>query len=158
MKVRREKSCPEAGPIAPLSPVRSPEAGRQTQATPDRIVPVKVGPPVIIGLLGLGIPGLGQLCCAQDNKGVFLFGAALLGHWLTGGISTFVLCPISGLDAFTIARAIKNGLVIRKWTFFPGHRHFDYLRPNFIPMLICSFIFVVAVIRLLIFANGGGQD
>jgi hypothetical protein len=142
----------------PLLHVSPPEACHQARAATDFIVPVKVGAPVIIGLLGLVIPGLGQICCAQDNKGVFLFGAALLGHWLTGGISTLAICPLSGLDAFTVARAIKGGLEMRKWTFFPGHRPFDYLRPGVIPLLIWCFILTIAVIRLLIFANGGRQN
>jgi TM2 domain-containing membrane protein YozV len=59
--------------------------------------------PWLAALLSLLAPGLGQIYCGQDNKGVFLVGMALLGQWSTGGLSSWILCPAVALDAFMIA-------------------------------------------------------
>lgn len=123
-------------------------------ANPIDIAQVRAGAPGLIAALGFFVPGLGQICCAQDNKGVFLLGMAVLGHWLTGGISTLLLCPMSGLDAFMVARKIRNGSAIRKWAFYPGLGLFDRLPPRVIPMVVVCVILAITVIRIVIYAQG----
>lgn len=120
----------------------------------DLIVPVRVRRPALMAVMSLFIPGLGQIGCAQDNKGVFLMGMALLGYWLTGGIATLMLGVLSGLDAFAVSRAIQRGSVLRKWDFFPGLRLFERLPARTIPMIIVLVILILMTVRIVIFARG----
>jgi ABC-type uncharacterized transport system permease subunit len=118
------------------------------------IVPVRVKNPTLMAALSLLIPGLGQISCAQDNKGVFLMGMALLGYWLTGGIATLILCLLSSLDAFVVGRAVRRGSILRKWDFFPGVKPFEKLPARTIPLIIVLLTFALMTIRIVIFAQG----
>ncbi len=118
------------------------------------IVRVRVKSPALLAALSLFAPGLGQIGCAQDNKGVFLMGMALLGYWLTGGIATLLLCLLSSVDAFVVGRAIQRGSVLRKWDFFPGMKPFEKLPARTIPLIIVLLIFALMTIRIVIFAQG----
>jgi hypothetical protein len=120
----------------------------------DVIVRVRVKSPALLAVVSLLAPGLGQIGCAQDNKGVFLMGMALLGYWLTGGIATLILRLLSSLDAFLVAQAIRKGSVLRKWDFFPGLKPFAKLPARTIPLLIMLLIFAIMTIRIVIFARG----
>ena len=143
---------PEA--IGPADPVAL-ENGRGRAATSgDSIVSVRVKRPALMALLSLFVPGLGQIGCAQDNKGVFLMGTALLGYWLTGGIATVMLCVLSSLDAFVAGRAIQRGSALRKWDFFPGVRAFEKLPARIIPLVIVLVIVAIMTVRIMIFARG----
>ena len=122
--------------------------------SPDFIVPVRVKWPALLAALSLFIPGLGQIFCAQDNKGVFLMGMALLGYWLTGGIATLLLCLLNSLDAFVVARAIQKGALLRKWDFFPGVKPLEKLPPRTFPLIIVLVILTLMTIRVVIFAHG----
>jgi len=104
--------------------------------------------------LSLFVPGLGQIGCAQDNKGVFLMGMALLSYWLTGGIATLILCLLSSLDALAVGRAIQRGSALRKWDFFPGLRLFEKLPTRTVPLIIVIVILAIMTVRVMIFASG----
>jgi hypothetical protein len=163
-------------PLAPLDPLpvsRSHAEPREQSATgwladhpvpenarelavpsEDSIVPVRVKSPALMATLSLFVPGLGQISCAQDNKGVFLMGMALLGYWLTGGIATLILCLLSSLDAFAIARAVQRGSVLRKWDFFPGLKPFEKLSARTVPLIIVLVILAITTVRIMNFARG----
>lgn len=144
----------QSGAGWPADPV-TPENTRKRVAPPgDLIVPVRVKSPVLMAVLSLFVPGLGQIGCAQDNKGIFLMGMALLGYWLTGGIATLMLCLLSSLDAFAVGRAIQRGAVLRKWEFFPGVKPFDKLPARTVPLIIVLVILVLMTVRVMIFAHG----
>jgi hypothetical protein len=118
------------------------------------IVSVPVKRPGLMAALSLIIPGLGQIGCAQDNKGVFLMGMALLGFWLTGGIATILISLLSSVDAFFVGRAILGGSVLRKWDFFPGISLIEKLPARTIPLIIVLVILALMTIRIVTFANG----
>ena len=60
--------------------------------------------PWLAALLSLLLPGLGSVYCRQDNKGVFLIGMSLLGQWSTGGLSSWILCPVMAVRRISTAR------------------------------------------------------
>jgi hypothetical protein len=118
------------------------------------IAPVRAKSPALMATLSLLVPGLGQIGCAQDNKGVFLMGMALFGYWLTGGTATLILRLLSTLDAFVVAQAIQRGSVFRKWDFFPGVKPFERLPERTIPLIIGLLIFALMTLRIVHFAQG----
>lgn len=142
----------------PAPPDRPPASrGRPAQVN-DSIVRVRVKRPALLAALSFFVPGLGQIVCAQDNKGVFLMGTALLGYWLTGGIATLMLCVLSSLDAFVVGRAIRQGAVLRKWDFLPGVKPFQKLPARTVPLIIFFVILALMTARVVSFANGGPQN
>ncbi|HEX3799851.1 MAG TPA: hypothetical protein VH413_14240 [Verrucomicrobiae bacterium] len=104
-------------------------------------------------VLGFILPGTGQMYCKQDNKGVFLIGFFLLGHWATNGISSLFLCPAMGLDAFLIARKINRGLGVARWEFFPGIKFLNRLPQRVMPLAIVILLTTITIIRILIYAS-----
>jgi hypothetical protein len=103
----------------------------------------------VAGFLGFVLPGAGQIFCGQDNKGVFLTGIFLLGHWLTGGISSLILCPAMMLDACLIARKLNQGLAVKRWEFFPSLKILNRLREDIIPLAIIALIVLITLARLV---------
>jgi len=118
------------------------------------IIPVRAKNPALMAALSLLVPGLGQMGCAQDNKGIFLMGMALLGYWLTGGTATLILRLLSTLDAFVVARSIQRGSLFRKWDFFPGVKPFEKLPERTIPLIIALLIFALMTLHIVLFAQG----
>ena len=108
--------------------------------------------PLLAAALSFLLPGLGQILCRQDNKGVFLLGMALLGHWLTAGLSSLLLCPAMSLDAFLIARKISRHATLGRWEFFPGLKPLNAIPPRIILMFIVLLIAAITVIRVVNFA------
>src|ERR1700689_5831823 len=108
--------------------------------------------PGFIAVLSFLLPGIGQIICRQDNKGVFLLGMSLLGHWLTAGLSSLLLCPAMSLDAWLIARKINRHSTPGRWEFFPGIKPLNAIPPRVILMLIVLLIAAITVIRVVNFA------
>jgi hypothetical protein len=104
-------------------------------------------------VLSLLLSGLGQIYCLQDNKGVYLAGVSLLGHWTTGGISSLLLFPVMSLDALMIARKINQGAPVRRWEFFPGIRPLNNLPPRILPLAVLALIAAITVARIVIYAS-----
>jgi TM2 domain-containing membrane protein YozV len=115
--------------------------------------PTRRKSPGLAAMLGFLLPGLGQIYCGQDNKGVFLLGLALLGHWLTGGVSTLILCPVMGIDAFMLARQINQGAALKRWQFFTAIRRLDSLPSAVVPILLIALVALTSIVRLLIYAS-----
>src|ERR1700691_5723252 len=108
--------------------------------------------PVLAAVLSFLLPGLGQILCHQDNKGIFLLGMSLLGHWLTGGLSSLLLCPAMSLDAFLTAREINKNASAGRWEFFPGIKLLNSIPPRFILIFIVLLIAAITVFRIRNFA------
>jgi hypothetical protein len=108
--------------------------------------------PVVAACLSLLLPGVGQIVCRQDNKGVLLFGLFVFGHWATGGVSSLIICPAIGMDAYQIARKINNGGVIRRWEFFPAIKGLNSLPSRLILLAVVVLIAALAVIRIVRYA------
>jgi hypothetical protein len=108
--------------------------------------------PWLAALLSLLLPGSGQIYCRQDNKGVFLIGMSLLGQWSTGGMSSWILCPVMALDAFMIARKLNGGGVIQRWEFFPGIKALNFLPTRIILLAVAALVAALTVVHIVHFA------
>jgi TM2 domain-containing membrane protein YozV len=123
--------------------------------SPFAFQPAKAKSPGLMALFSFLLPGLGQICSGQDNKGVFLLGIALLGHWLTGGISSLLLCPTMSFDAFTIAAKAKRGCALRKWEFFPTIKRLNQLQPRVVPLVIFCITIAILLTRIVLYSRDG---
>jgi TM2 domain-containing membrane protein YozV len=75
--------------------------------------------PVLMAVLsGCCIAGLGQIILGQVTKGVvILLGSIALGA-VTMGVSVFVTWPLGAIDAYMIAKKLKEGRIVGQWEFF----------------------------------------
>lgn len=74
--------------------------------------------PWLMALLSFIITGLGQMILGQIKKGaVMLIGSIALGIF-TVGFSFFITTPIAIIDAFLIAKKMKEGKEVGEWEFF----------------------------------------
>ncbi len=122
------------------------------------VKPIRRRSPGLAGVLGFFLPGVGQIYCWQDYKGVFLFGFFLLGHWATAGVSSLFLCPLMGLDAGMIAKKINRGLSIARWEFFPAIKFLNRLRPRVIPLAIIVLVATITLIRIIHYGSDYHPD
>ena len=109
--------------------------------------------PTGAALLSLLVPGLGQIYCGQDNKGVFLIGMALLGYWSTNSVSSWVLWPAMAVDALMIAQKLKTGLTVQRWEFFPSIKPLHSVPPRIMLLAIVLLIATLTVFRVIHFAS-----
>jgi len=66
----------------------------------------------------LVLTGVGQIILGQGAKGVaILVGSIALGA-VTGGFSALVTLPLAGIDAYLIAKKLKEGKTVGQWEFF----------------------------------------
>lgn len=114
--------------------------------------------PLLAALLSLLLPGLGQINCGQDNKGVFLVGMALLGQWSTGGLSSWVLCPAMALDAFMIARKCNESGAAGRWEFFPGIKPLQSLPTRVMLLAVVILVAALTVVHIRHFASDYPQS
>lgn len=121
---------------------------------PTNSMPEKSGrkSPWLAALLSLVLPGSGQIYCGQDNKGVFLLGMSLLGQWSTSGMSSWILCPVMALDAWTIARKIHAGGIIQRWEFFPGIKALNFLPTRIMLLAVAALVAALTVVHIVHFA------
>jgi len=74
--------------------------------------------PAVACLLSFLIVGLGQIILGQTQKGlVMLLAAFVLGAVTFGGVWVVTL-PISMIDAYLIAKKLKQGNSVGEWEFF----------------------------------------
>lgn len=123
-------------------------------STPAAFIQEKPGrkKPWLAALLSLLLPGLGQIYCAQDNKGVFLVGMSLLGQWSTGGLSSWILCPVMAVDALMIARKSNANGEIRRWEFFPGIALLNSIPARIMLFVVVVLVAVLTVVHIRFFA------
>jgi len=107
---------------------------------PAQQAPRRIARPAFAAFLSLLLPGLGQIWCAQDNKGVFFLFLALLSYWLSGGLTSLLLCPALSVDAWLVARYLARGAnaTLDKWDFFPGWRPLHRLPPPRVAQLLAA--------------------
>ncbi|MGO8748919.1 MAG: hypothetical protein ACLQNE_23385 [Thermoguttaceae bacterium] len=69
-------------------------------------------------LLSLVIVGLGQMLLGQTIKGVVMLIAAMVLGVLTVGLAIVVVWPVSAIDAYMIAKKLREGKSVGEWEFF----------------------------------------
>jgi TM2 domain-containing membrane protein YozV/ribosomal protein L40E len=75
--------------------------------------------PVLMGVLsGCLIAGLGQMVLGQTAKGVAILLGSIVLAIFTVGISILVTWPAGGIDAYLIAKKLKEGRSVGQWEFF----------------------------------------
>jgi TM2 domain-containing membrane protein YozV len=75
--------------------------------------------PLLTGLLsGCCIAGLGQIVLGQVTKGIVLIIVAILLAAATAGISAIFMFPLMGIDAYLVAKKLKNGNAVTQWECF----------------------------------------
>ena len=74
--------------------------------------------PVLACLLSLVIVGLGQMLLGQTIKGVVMLIAAMVLGVLTVGLAIVVVWPVSAIDAYMIAKKLREGKSVGEWEFF----------------------------------------
>jgi TM2 domain-containing membrane protein YozV len=107
---------------------------------------------ILASALSFFFPGLGQIYCHQDNKGVFLIAIFLLGYWTTGGTSSFLLSPLLSIDAFMIARQWNQDQPILRWEFFPAWRWLNRLPPRIIVITLLAAVALITVLQIRFYA------
>jgi TM2 domain-containing membrane protein YozV len=108
---------------------------------------------MLSAVLSFLLPGVGQIYCGQDNKGVFLIGFSLLGLWSTNGMTCLFLCPLLAWDAFLIATKINRGLAAQRWEFFPGIKPLNSIPPRVVRVAIVALIAAVIVLHIVHYAS-----
>ncbi len=94
------------------------------------------------------LPGLGQLLCGQDAKGLFLIVISLVGNILTGGLSSLALSPLMSVDAYMIARK-RNVVPVTKWEFFPTWANINKLAPHMVPSAVVAIVLAFWIVAKL---------
>jgi TM2 domain-containing membrane protein YozV len=75
--------------------------------------------PVLMGILsGCLIVGLGQIILGQTAKGIAILLGSMALAVVTAGISIFITIPAAGVDAYLIAKKLKEGKAVGQWEFF----------------------------------------
>lgn len=75
--------------------------------------------PVSMALLsGCCISGLGQIVLGQTIKGVVVLLGSMALAAITTGVSILVTWPLGGIDAYCIAKKLKDGRSVSQWEFF----------------------------------------
>ena len=102
------------------TPVNGGGRSRGSQGGGDRISasnPPK--DPALMGLLsGCCIMGLGQMMLGQVGKGVVILLGSIVLNVLTVGVASFVVLPLAGIDAYLIAKKLREGQAVGQWEFF----------------------------------------
>ncbi|WP_017381803.1 zinc ribbon domain-containing protein [Paenisporosarcina sp. TG-14] len=74
--------------------------------------------PWLMAVLSFLILGLGQIIMGQTAKGLTILAVGFFIGFITVGISSFIIVPISVIDAYLIAKKKKDGKVVGEWEFF----------------------------------------
>ena len=69
-------------------------------------------------LSGCCIAGLGQMILGQVIKGVVILIGSMIAAVLTAGVSILVTWPLGGIDAYLVAKKLKDGRSVGQWDFF----------------------------------------
>ena len=71
--------------------------------------------PVLMALLSCCLLGLGQIILGQTAKGASILGGSIILGLLTAGFSGLVTVPLATIDAYKIAKKLKEGKSVKKW-------------------------------------------
>lgn len=75
--------------------------------------------PLLMAILsGCCIAGLGQIILGQTTKGVMILLGSMICGAATAGVSILVTWPLGGLDAYLIAKKLKEGRSVGQWECF----------------------------------------
>lgn len=117
-----EPSPPHSAPddAAPLPPAPTPTpAVGSTSSGGDLIRNPQVIDPILAGALsGCCLPGLGQIIIGQVVKGLALMALAVVLAVVTGGVGIIPVWIIIGVDAYFIARKLREGQAVAQWEFY----------------------------------------
>jgi len=109
--------------------------------------------PLLAAVFSFILPGTGQIYCRQDNKGIFILGFFLLGHWATAGVFSLILCPVMSLDAFQIAKKLNHSASTQRWEFFPDIKPLNRLSPRVMPLVIVILLTAIILTRIVLYAS-----
>ena len=98
----------------------STQSGSQSgSANSDYVYPSdKKVDPAIACLLSLLLTGLGQMINGQLAKGLVILGGSVLISSITCGVLAIPCVVLAAIDAYKCAKALEEGITIRKWSFF----------------------------------------
>ena len=75
--------------------------------------------PVLMGVLsGCCIAGLGQILMGQTTKGIAIMIGSIVFSIVTMGFGILITWPAGGVDAYLIAKKLKEGKSVGQWEFF----------------------------------------
>ena len=74
--------------------------------------------PVLMCVLTVLIPGVGQMLCGQLAKGITLFVVSAFFIFITLGFGVFISLPVVGYDGYRIAMKLKEGKTVTPWEMF----------------------------------------
>ena len=74
--------------------------------------------PWIAGLLSFLLTGLGQMLIGQVKKGIVILIVSFFLGFVTFGLSAFIVIPLAIIDAYLIAKKVKEGKRVGEWEFF----------------------------------------
>jgi hypothetical protein len=93
------------------------ESGSARMITPSS--PAK--DPLLMALLsGCCIAGLGHIILGQTTKGIVFLLANIVLAVITAGVAVLFTWPLMGIDAYLVARKLKNGQSVSEWESFPS--------------------------------------
>jgi TM2 domain-containing membrane protein YozV len=76
---------------------------------------------VLMCVLSVLLPGLGQIVLGQVGKGIVLLAGPIAFYLITCGFG-FLLAPVvwivAAVDAYKIANKLRGGKPVRRWEFF----------------------------------------
>lgn len=76
--------------------------------------------PLLMAFLsGCCIAGLGQIILGQTTKGIVFLLANIVLAVVTAGIAALFTWPLMGIDAYLVAKKLKNGQPVTEWESFP---------------------------------------
>lgn len=100
------------GGMNPAPAMAAPATSLPQTRTPD---------PVLMAVLsGCCIAGLGQMVLGQVGKEILILLGSVGLAIVTGGVSALVTWPLGGLDAYLVARKLRNGDAVTDWETFPS--------------------------------------
>jgi len=100
---------------------------------------IKPRSPGLMALASFILPGLGQLICGQDAKGLFLIITSIVGNVLTVGLSSVAMCPLMSIDAYMIARK-RNDAKVSTWEFFPTWANINKQAAHVVPSVLIAVV------------------
>jgi molecular chaperone DnaK (HSP70)/TM2 domain-containing membrane protein YozV len=74
--------------------------------------------PILMAVLSVLLPGLGQMILGQVAKGVVILVVFIAVGAITFGFGATVVLVLSAYDAYAIAVKLRDGKSVRKWEFF----------------------------------------
>jgi TM2 domain-containing membrane protein YozV len=107
--------------LVPLPPSAQPGAAVRAAPTEQRLIYPRNPPhdPTLMAIFsGLLIFGLGQMVVGQVSKGLVILVGNIVLACCTMGISLLVTWPLGAVDAYLIAKKLREGRPVGEWEFF----------------------------------------